>query len=188
MKIFAFAGALRAASFNRTLLKLAAADARAAGAAVEIGDFRDYCPPHYDGDLEAASGLPQEAQALVAKIGAADAVIIAAPEYNRSIPGPLKNALDWVSRAKPYRLTDKPLLMIGATSGKAACRNGFAALRITLEFQMAKVYADSYGLSAAATAFTPEGQFVDAAEAARLNALITAFVTQVSAQQRGTRA
>jgi chromate reductase, NAD(P)H dehydrogenase (quinone) len=178
MKIFAFAGALRAGSFNRTLLKLAAADARAAGAEIEIGDFRDYCPPHYDGDVEAASGLPAETQALIAKIDAVDALILASPEYNRSIPGPLKNALDWLSRAKPYRLTDKPLLMIGATSGKVGCINGFAALRITLEFQMAKVYAESYGLSGAAMAFTPEGHFVDAAEAAKLNALIKTFVTQ----------
>lgn len=178
MKIFAFAGALRAGSFNRTLLKLAAADARAAGAEVEIGDFRDYCPPHYDGDLEAARGLPAETQALLAKIEAADGIILASPEYNRSIPGPLKNALDWVSRAKPYKLAGKPLLMIGATSGKVGCVNGLAALRITLEFQTAKVYAESYGLSGAATAFTPEGRFVDAAEAAKLNALIKAFVTQ----------
>lgn len=178
MNIFAFAGSLRAASFNRTLLKLAAADARAAGAEVEIGDFRDYCPPHYDGDLEAARGLPRQAQALAAKIEAADAILIASPEYNRSIPGPLKNALDWISRIKPYKLTDKPLLMVGATSGKAACIDGLAALRITLEFQRAKVYAESYGLARAATAFTPEGQFADAAEAAKLNALIKAFVAQ----------
>lgn len=178
MKIFAFAGALRAGSYNRMLLKLAAADARAAGAEIEIGDFRDYCPPHYDGDLEAASGLPHETHALIAKIDAADGLIIAAPEYNRSIPGPLKNALDWLSRAKPYRLTGKPLLMIGATSGKVGCANGFAALRITLEFQAAKVYADSYGLSGAATAFTPDGRMADAAEAAKLAALIQAFVAQ----------
>ncbi len=178
MKIFAFAGSLRAASFNRTLLALAATNARTAGATVEIGDFRDYCPPHYDGDLEAASGLPREAQALIAKIDASDGVIIASPEYNRSIPGPLKNALDWVSRVKPYKLTGKPLLMIGATSGKVGCLDGFAALRITLEFQAAKVYAESYGLSRAASAFTTSGQFADAAEAAKLNALIRAFVTQ----------
>jgi NAD(P)H-dependent FMN reductase len=176
MKIFAFAGVLRAGSYNRKLLALAVADARAAGAEVEAADFRDYCPPHYDGDVEAASGLPKEAQALVAKIEGADGIILASPEYNRSIPGPLKNALDWVSRAKPYRLTGKPVLMIGATSGKVGCINGFAALRITLEFQAAKVYAESYGLSGAATAFTPEGRFADAGEAAKLSALVTAFV------------
>lgn len=179
MKIFALAGTLRAGSFNRTLLKLAAADAQSAGADVEVGDFRDYCPPHYDGDVEAASGLPPETQALIAKIEWADGIILASPEYNRSIPGPLKNALDWVSRVKPYRFTGKPVLMIGATSGKAGCINGFAALRITLEFQVAKVYAESYGLCGGATAFTPEGQFADAGEAEKLNALVKAFVTQL---------
>ncbi|MFN4282126.1 MAG: NADPH-dependent FMN reductase [Alphaproteobacteria bacterium] len=178
MKVFVFAGSLRAASFNRKLAALAAESARRAGAEAELGDFRDYCPPIYDGDAEAAHGLPPEARALAAKIEAADAIVIASPEYNRSIPGPLKNALDWISRLKPYKLADKPVLMIGATSGKAACANGFAALRITLEFQTAKVYAESYGLNGGATAFTADGRFADTGEAERLDALVKAFVTQ----------
>lgn len=176
MRIFAFAGSLRAASFNRKLIALAADMARDAGAEIELGDFRDYCPPIYDGDVEAARGLPPQAQALVAKIEAADGIIIAAPEYNRSIPGPLKNALDWVSRLKPYRLADKKVLMIGATSGKAGCANGFIALRITLEFQTAKVFPDSFGLNGGATAFTADGKLADADLAAELGALVKAFV------------
>lgn len=175
MKIFAFAGSLRAASFNRKLIALAAAAARQSGADVELGDFRDYCPPIYDGDVEAAQGLPPQAQALVGKIEAADGIIIASPEYNRSIPGPLKNALDWVSRLKPYRLADKKVLMIGATSGKAGCANGFAALRITLEFQTAKVFPESFGLNGGATAFTADGSLIDAEQAAALDKLIKAF-------------
>lgn len=181
MRIFAFAGALRAGSFNRKLAALAAEAARQAGAVVELGDFRDYCPPHYDGDLEAAHGLPKEAEALIAKIAWADGIILASPEYNRSIPGPLKNALDWVSRVKPYRLAGKKLLLIGATSGKAGCLNGFAALRVTLEFQTAAVFPESFGLCGAATAFTPEGRFVDPAEAEKLNAVVRAFVSQSQA-------
>lgn len=176
MKIFAFAGSLRAASFNRKLLALAAADAQAAGAEVDVGDFRDYCPPHYDGDLEAARGLPQQAQALIGRIETSDGIIIASPEYNRSIPGPLKNALDWVSRAKPYKLAGKPVLMIGATSGKAACINGFTALRITLEFQEARVFPETFGLCGSAAAFTPEGHLADGEQAAALFALVKSFV------------
>lgn len=177
MKIFAFAGSLRAASFNRKLIALAADAARQAGAEVELGDFRDYCPPIYDGDVEAANGLPSEAQRLVAKIEAADGLIIASPEYNRSIPGPLKNALDWVSRLKPYRLAGKKVLMIGATSGKAGCANGFAALRITLDFQTAEVFSETFGLNGGATAFTADGKFADRGQAATLDAVVTAFLT-----------
>ena len=178
MKIFAFAGALRAGSFNRKLIALAAEAARKAGADVDVGDFRDYCPPNYDGDAEAAGGLPKEAEALIAKIEWADGIIVSTPEYNRSVPGPLKNAFDWISRAKPYKLADKKMLLIGATSGKAGCVNGILALRNTLEFQTAKVYAESYGLSGAATGFTPDGQFADAAQAEKLTALVKAFVAQ----------
>lgn len=176
MRIFAFAGSLRIASYNRKLIGLAAEAALKSGAEVDLGDFRDYCPPIYDGDVEAASGLPREAQALAAKIEWADGLIIASPEYNRSIPGPLKNALDWVSRLKPYRLTDKRVLMIGATSGKAGCANGFIALRVTLEFQAAKVHPDTFGLNGGATAFTTDGELADADQAAKLDALVKAFI------------
>jgi len=178
MKIFAFSGALRAGSLNRKLIVLAAEAARRAGAEVDLGDFRDYCPPNYDGDAEAASGLPKEAEALIAKIEWANGIIVSTPEYNRSVPGPLKNAFDWISRLKPYRLAGKNMLLIGATSGKTGCVNGILALRNTLEFQTAKVYADSFGMSGAATGFTPEGQFADAAQAQKLAALLKAFVAQ----------
>lgn len=178
MRIFVFAGSLRAASFNRTLAARAAESVRRAGGEADLGDFRDYCPPIYDGDAEAARGLPQEAQALIAKIEAADALIVATPEYNRSVPGPLKNAFDWVSRRKPYALAGKPTLLIGATSGKTACVNGIRALRETLEFQTAKVYPESYGISGGATAFTADGRFAEAAEADKLDAIVKAFVTQ----------
>lgn len=178
MRVFVFAGSLRAASFNRKLATLAAEAAGRAGANAELGDFRDYCPPIYDGDAEAAHGLPAQAQALIAKIEAADGLIVATPEYNRSVPGSLKNAFDWVSRRKPYALAGKRTLLIGATSGKTACVNGIRALRETLEFQTAKVYPESYGISGGATAFTDDGRFAADAEAGKLDALVKAFVTQ----------
>jgi chromate reductase len=179
MKIFAFAGSLRAGSFNRKLIALAANDARAAGADVELGDFRDYCPPIYDGDVE-ANGAPKEAQALVAKVEAADGLIISSPEYNNSIPGALKNALDWLSRPKPYRLTGKPLLIIGA-GGRSACRHVFPVLRTTLEFQGAKIHAQSFGVEHCSAAFTPEGQLIEPALANELDAIVKAFLAEIKA-------
>ncbi|HEY4135862.1 MAG TPA: NAD(P)H-dependent oxidoreductase [Alphaproteobacteria bacterium] len=181
MKIFAFAGSLRAGSYNRKLIAVAVANARAAGADVELGDFRDYCPPHYDGDAEAAAGgLPKEALALVEKVDAADGLIIATPEYNNSIPGPLKNAIDWLSRPRPYRLAGKPVLMIGA-AGRSGCKHVFPPLRVTLEFQGAKVHAQSFGLEHCNAAFTPEGQLIEAALANELDAIIKAFLSEIKA-------
>jgi chromate reductase len=126
-KFLGIAGALRRESTNLKLLREAA---RLFGEAeVAWGDIR---MPLYDGDLEDASGLPAEAQALVAQCRAADAIVIATPEYNKSIPGPLKNALDWVSRARPGALRDKPMAIVSASDGQYGGERSQFALRLTL--------------------------------------------------------
>lgn len=184
MRLFAVAGSLRTLSYNRKLIACAATAARVRGAAVELGDFRDHCPPIYDGDAEAAHGLPPQAQALVAAIERADGLMIATPEYNRSVPGPLKNALDWVSRLKPYRLHGKPALLLGASSGRGGAANGIAALRNTLDFQGARLFADSFGLAHGAQAFAADGTLADAAARERLETLVGAFLAEVARPTR----
>lgn len=97
-RILAFAGSLRSASLNRKLLAVAVAGARAAGAEVTPIDLRDFALPLYDGDLEAAQGIPAQARALKDLFKAHHGLLIACPEYNSSITAVLKNTLDWVSR------------------------------------------------------------------------------------------
>lgn len=75
--------------------------------------------PLYDGDLEARDGIPTAVQTLSDQIAQADAVVIASPEYNKSISGVLKNALDWVSRTDGNPWRDKPLAIVSATAGRA---------------------------------------------------------------------
>jgi chromate reductase len=120
IKILAISGALRAASTNTALLR-AAQQLAPEGAQVEIYDgLRDL--PHFDQDLEAEP--PASVIELREKIAAADAVLISTPEYNYSIPGVLKNALDWASR--PYGqsvLTGKPVAIMGAAG------SGFGTVR-----------------------------------------------------------
>jgi len=119
IEILALSGSLRADSFNEKLL-VAAQSLVPAGAKLEIYDYRDI--PLYDGDLEVRA-YPEAAQRLKNRIGAADAVLIATPEYNYSVPGVLKNALDWVSR--PYGdspLVGKPLAIIGGGGGQGTNR------------------------------------------------------------------
>jgi NAD(P)H-dependent FMN reductase len=113
-RIVAFAGSLRADSFNRKLVRIAAAGAEEAGADVTEIDLRDYPMPVYDGDLEAAEGIPEPVRRLKAMLKPADGFLIASPEYNSSISGMLKNVIDWTSRPEP----DEPRL--AAWSGKAA--------------------------------------------------------------------
>jgi chromate reductase len=113
-RILAFAGSLRKDSYNKKLVHVAAEGARAAGAEVTYLDLRDYPLPIYDGDLEAAEGLPANAAKLKQLFIAHQGLLISSPEYNSSISAALKNTIDWVSRPQP---NEKPLV---AFSGKVA--------------------------------------------------------------------
>lgn len=116
-------GALRAASTNRLLLTESVrlfGPCTFAEANLRL--------PLYDGDLE-AQGIPPEVQTLADQIAAADAVVIATPEYNKSIPGVLKNALDWVSRTKGGPWRDKPVAIVSAAAGRAGGERSQYALR-----------------------------------------------------------
>ena len=97
-KILAFAGSTRSGSFNKKLIRLAADDARAAGAEVTLIDLRDFPMPLFDGDLEEKEGLPENAKKLKSLMRANDGFLISSPEYNSSVSGVLKNAIDWASR------------------------------------------------------------------------------------------
>jgi len=98
IKILALAGSTRRDSWNRKLIQAATAIARDRGAEVALLDLNDYPLPLYNGDLEAEQGLPEAAQRLKDVLKAHDALLIASPEYNSSVPPLLKNTLDWVSR------------------------------------------------------------------------------------------
>jgi NAD(P)H-dependent FMN reductase len=96
-KLLAFAGSTRTGSLNQALLDLAVAEARARGAEVTAIRLKDFALPIYDGDLE-QSDFPSAARELKALFQAHDGFLIATPEYNGSVSGVLKNAIDWVSR------------------------------------------------------------------------------------------
>jgi chromate reductase, NAD(P)H dehydrogenase (quinone) len=120
-------GALRAASTNRLLLAEAR---RAFGDATYIeADLR---LPLFDEDLEIAEGFPAAVRALHAQITSADAIIIATPEYNKALPGVLKNALDWVSRVPGAAWRDKPVAILSAADGRAGGERAQYSLRLCL--------------------------------------------------------
>ncbi len=127
LRLLGICGALRRGSMNRKLM-YAARDSFAPAEFVE-GDLR---LPLYDGDLEEAEGIPAPVQALAEAIRAADAVVIASPEYNKALPGVLKNALDWVSRVKGGVWRDKPVAIVSATAGRAGGERTQFSLRLCL--------------------------------------------------------
>jgi chromate reductase, NAD(P)H dehydrogenase (quinone) len=128
-RVLGICGSLRADSYNRRLLE-AATDALP-DADWQVARLRGI--PAYDADIE-ARGLPPAVQQLKDQIDAADAIVIATPEYNHSIPGVLKNAIDWASRpANRSPFLGKPVLMMGASPGRGGAMRALDHLRQVLE-------------------------------------------------------
>lgn len=123
-RLLGISGSLRRASRNTALVAEAV---RAFGPCrFEMADLR---LPLYDGDLEEAEGIPPGVATLADQMRAADAVVISTPEYNKNLPGVLKNALDWVSRTKPAPLAGKPVAIISAAAGRAGGERAQFSLR-----------------------------------------------------------
>jgi NAD(P)H-dependent FMN reductase len=176
MRVLAFAASLRESSLNRKLVALAAEAAREEGAEVDLAGFAEFAMPVYDGDEDAARGLPPGALALKARVEAADALMIAAPEYNYSISGALKNAVDWVSRARPMPWRGRSVLLLSASPSPMGGIRGLWQTRIPLEGCGALVFPDMFALPHAGQAFDAGGRLRDAASDERLRRLVAGFV------------
>jgi chromate reductase len=148
----AFAGALRKGSYNRQFIAVAAARARAHGAAVDLLDLADVAIPVYDGDLE-ASGLPPGVVEFRRRIAEAQAVIISSPEYNASIPGTLKNAIDWASRPPNQPWRGKIALLLAASPGSYGGARMLGDLRKVLSAIGVVVIPSQIALGRAGEAF-----------------------------------
>lgn len=125
--LLGISGSLRAASTNTQLIRAAA---KIYGADTFMQGNLNL--PLYNGDVEESDGIPLGVMALAKQIEAADAVIIATPEYNKSIPGVLKNALDWVSRTEGNVWGNKPVAIMSATAGRAGGERAQFALRLCM--------------------------------------------------------
>jgi NAD(P)H-dependent FMN reductase len=176
MKLLLVAGALRKESLNKQLLNLAGRHLEAAGVEFERIDFHALGIPFYDGDVEATTGLPHGALELAARVSAADGLVIASPEYNMSVPALLKNAIDWLSRAKPMPLRGKTALLLSASPSLVGGNRGLWALRVPLEVLGVHVYPDMFSLATAHQAFTPEGELKDEMLAKFLKRTIEGYV------------
>lgn len=124
--LLTISGSLRKESSNT---KLCAEAARVYGGPSVAGNIR---LPLYDNDVETATGLPDEVETLVEQVRAAEAVVISTPEYNKNLSGVLKNALDWVSRAKGGPWQDKPVAIMSASTGRAGGARGQFSLRLSV--------------------------------------------------------
>ena len=178
MRILAISGSLRAASFNTALLR-AAVDVAPEGVEVELFTGLDRLPAYNeDLDIEPA---PAEVARLRAHIAAADALIISTPEFNGTMPGHLKTAIDWASR--PYgqaaALFGKPVLVIGASVTDYGAVWAQDHARKALGIAGARVHEGELALARAAERFADDGGLSHADTEAQLVALIEAFTDTV---------
>ncbi len=130
-RVLALCGSLRRDSFNRAALRAAEVLAPDADLAIEVGDIADV--PPYDEDVY-AKGFPPSVERLRGQIRAADALLFVTPEYNYSLPGVLKNAIDWVSRPPDQPFAGKPAAIMGASPGMLGSARAQYHLRQTLVF------------------------------------------------------
>lgn len=173
MDILAISGSLRASSYNTKALQFAASLAPAGVSFTLTG--LDGIPPYREEDYE--KGFPAAVSSLRASIARADAVLIATPEYNYSIPGVLKNAIDWVSRPPEQPFADKPIAIIGAAAGALGTARAQYHLRQVFVFLNALVLNQpEIMISAAHNAFDEQGQLRDEAIVERLRSLVSELV------------
>jgi chromate reductase, NAD(P)H dehydrogenase (quinone) len=143
--------------------------------------MRDFDVPHYDGDVEATEGLPSGAEFFRDRLQLADGFIIASPEYNASMPGVLKNLIDWTSRCRPQPFNERHALLLSASPSMVGGNRGLWSLRIPLEHLGARVYPDMFSLPQAHHSIDPDGRIGDRAVQARFESNIINFMNLVEA-------
>ena len=172
LTVCAISGSLRAGSYNTASLR-AAAELAPDGVAIALEGIADI--PLYNEDVKAA-GFPPAVTRLQHAIASADAVLIATPEYNYSVSGVLKNAIDWVSRTDPQPFANKPVAIMGASPG------AIGTARAQYDLRKMFVYLDAHLLnkpevmiSAAHTRFDADGKLTDEATRRFLASFLTAL-------------
>jgi chromate reductase len=181
MRILGISGSLRRDSHNTSLLR-AAAMSLPSGVELELfeglGDL-----PHYNADID-ADPAPETVVHLREAIGGADGVLIATPEFNGSIPGALKNALDWASRPFPDNaLRGLPVAVVGASTGLFGAVWAQAETRKSLSIAGAEVLEDEFPLGQADEAFGDDGHLADAGTRDALEGLVAVLATRAGAAE-----
>ena len=183
-KILVLAGSTRQGSVNRQLAREATEALRQAGVDATFADLREYPMPIYDGDLEAASGLPPAAHTLKDLARNADGFAIVSPEYNGSYPAVLKNAIDWMSRPEPGDgplevFRGKPAAVLSASPGPGGGARVLKQLRELLEMMRMKVTPHAVSVARSGEAFDATGHLVRPEDIASLNKLAAQLATAV---------
>ncbi len=176
-----FSASRRSHSLNARLARLAARVLREHQGTVDLATMEDFDVPSYDQDVQDGEGFPPGADEFHRRLQASDAFVIAAPEYNGSLPGLLKNAIDWVSRYRPQPFNGRHGMLLSASPSMVGGNRGLWALRVPLEHLGARIYPDMYSLAQANDAFGPDDSIVDPPRAERFERTLVSFMDLVEA-------
>jgi chromate reductase, NAD(P)H dehydrogenase (quinone) len=181
LRILIVSASSRTGSLNQKLAQLTANVITRKGAIADLKSIAEFDCPSFNQDLEKESGIPSGAERLKNSILENDAFIIASPEYNGSMPGNLKNIIDWVSRFRPQPFNERHALLLSASPSMAGGNRGLWSLRIPLEHLGTRVYPDMFSLAAAHQGITAENQIGNEVLAGRFEANLDAFLSLVEA-------
>lgn len=183
MKIFALAASLRTGSNNQQLIDLAIECARAQGTEVTAVNYADVICPNYNFD-DQENGFPEQADYFKELFETHDGFMFSVPEYNYSIPGALKNALDWVSRYRPTPTAGKWGYLMSASPSMVGGNRGLWATRQPLEVMGAIIYPGMFSLAQSHTAFAEDGSLKDDALQGRLDDELGKFLGIIAQQNK----
>ena len=184
-RILVVSASLRDESLNTRLAGVAVESIEAAGHTADFASMRDFDMSSYDGDVERVDRFPAGAEALRRRLEATDAFLIASPEYNASIPGVLKNAIDWVSRFRPQPFHERHgLAAVCITIDGRRESRAVGALRVPLEHLGARIYPDMFSLAQAHLAFDDRGRLADERLKERLETTLAGFLDLAEAAKK----
>lgn len=181
VRVVVLSASLRSNSLNERLARLAEQVIQQKGATVERAGMGDFDSVSFDFDVEQETGVPEPATRFRRWLEAADAFVIASPEYNASVPGALKNLIDWVSRVRPQPFNGKQGLLMSASPSMAGGNRGLWSLRVPLEHLGSRVYPDMFSLAQAHEAFSADGRIANDVLQARFAETIGCFLELVEA-------
>jgi chromate reductase, NAD(P)H dehydrogenase (quinone) len=181
LKFLVFSASLRENSLNTQLAKLAKLIIEKNEGIVEYATMSEFDCPSYNNDVEVREGLPEGAENFRKKLLECDAFVISSPEYNFSMPGNLKNSIDWVSRYRPQPFFEKHSLLMSASPSMVGGNRGLWSLRIPLEHLGSRVYPNMFSLGTAHKSFNEDGRLNDNTLEQRFEDNIVAFMKLVEA-------
>jgi chromate reductase, NAD(P)H dehydrogenase (quinone) len=183
VRFLVFSASLRVDSLNTRLARLAVSTIEANGGTVDFRPMSDFDTPSYNSDVQDEAGFPPGADLFRECVQTNDAFVISSPEYNASMPGELKNSIDWVSRFSPQPFNEKHGLLLSASPSMAGGNRGLWALRVPFEHLGARIYPDMFSLAQAHQAFDADGGIASAQLQERFEQNIVGFMDLVEASK-----